>query len=71
MFVEIKGRVENDGLSWEERPILVKINLNFTKDGGHAVKCMTSIAKKMIGGNLREIRWNWENSPQGHYIFIK
>lgn len=71
MFVEIRVKIQNDGLSWEERPVVAKLNLDFAKDGGHAVKCMTSIAKKMIGKDLKEIRWNWEESYQGHYIFIE
>ncbi len=62
-LIEIKVRRENDELTWETRKVEVTLNVN-----GQLQSSVVS-ASKLFGKVHKgvEIRYNYKNSPQGHY----
>lgn len=66
-LIEIRVRRENDGLSWETRPVEVTLNVN------GCLQSQIISASKLFGKVHKgvEIRYNYQNNTQGHYHFVK
>lgn len=79
-IVEVKVRVKNDGLSWDNRQSVATFIVEQVeptpgnKEWFHPMSGKTLVEKaKAVGQSYvgaEEIRWNWKGSPQGHYHFL-
>lgn len=72
--IEIRLRFESDPYKkWEDRPVIASFTvwLDYRdRSFGFAVDKVKEFMAAFEGSHnpLKEVRWNWVNSPQGHYI---
>lgn len=75
--VQVRVRVKNDGLTWEQRiPVAEFLVESVETDPGvkswlHVMNGMPLVEKALEIGRAyagaEEIRWNWKADLQGHY----
>jgi hypothetical protein len=75
--VEVRLRYQEDGLSWEVRPVVTtfevrRAGLVYVVDleGGYKITITTAAKAIAIEEDAIEVRWNFQGSNQGHYHFV-
>lgn len=80
MKIQVKARYEGDDLMWEDRPILFSFMTEGISDemGDRIVEISTQFSITgfieyfvgLLEDKPVEIRWNFQDSSQGHYRFM-
>lgn len=75
--IEVKVRFSNEIMKWEDRQVVTTfevINVDYPGKMVFSVYPRITLSEKVekIGRELGavETRWNFQNSPQGHYAFV-
>lgn len=61
MTETVEFKISKPNTRWEDTPVFGKLEVENSKRAAE-------IADNLSTMTGREVRWNWERSPQGHYV---